>query len=477
VTDQGAGPATLLLPSIIFFAIAVGYLLPENDAVSAAEVNQSLPIALGVTCAVTAVRLLRYDHLMIWSPLFWFLCVSVLYYSIGPLLYYFGNAESIAYTQLFYWCDERTLLKANFLNAMCISVVYTVGSLGLLSLRTSHLAKWSLFTRRDRDRFLWFTLIVGCPIRYILAPMNQWLDKAAFIPQQFLIIGDLVYVSIYLLVYGFVRGERSWSWILVPLLAWELVFRVLGGSKLGFFLFGLSAFMGVYVARPTFRIIALGVVAAVPAYFVMTEITNVVRATTSGEWRQSTLSSRAESVLEFAGNLSGPTGGRENDIETRWVRLAYWSAQAYCINRYDTGYQSKSLEMFYWSFLPRALFPNKPDMSFGIKFNMEVTGYGSSQSSPGFFAEAYWSGGYELAVGLSAYVGLLFAVMSRLALTRLRQNDYRWLPLLWCGVVAGLRPDDWFIATYVASIPLAMATCVPLFLLMTPSRPMARKST
>jgi hypothetical protein len=465
-----------LLPGVVFFAIAVGYLLPENDAVSAAEVNQTLPIALGVTCAVTAVKLLRSDYLMIWSPLFWFLCVSVLYYSIGPLLYYFSNAESVAYVQLFYWCDEHTLLKANFLNAVCISVVYTVGSLGRLSLRTSHLTKWSVFTRRDRDRFLWFTLIVGGPIRYILAPMNLWLDKASFIPEQLLAIGDLVYISIYLLVYGYVRGERSWSWILVPLLAWELVFRVLGGSKLGFFMFGLSAFMGLYVARPRIRIVVLGVVVAVPAYFAMTEITNVVRESTSGVWRESTLSSRAESVFDYAGNLR-PTGGRENDIDSRWARLAYWSAQAYCINRYDTGYQSQSLELFYWSFLPRALFPNKPDMSFGAKFNKEVTGYGTSQSAPGFFAEAYWSGGFGLAVGLSAYVGLLFAVMSRLAITKLRQNDYRWMPLLWCGVVGGLRPDDWFIATYVASIPLAIATCVLLFLLMTPSRPMARKST
>jgi hypothetical protein len=460
--------ALLLIPGAIFILVTAAYLLPGLGASSASDVNQALPIVLSLNCAYTAFRLVRADRVMIMSPLFWFLCTSVLYFGIGPLLYYYGAEESIAYSQIFYFCNETTLLKTNMLNAFCITVVYAVCSIGMLTFGPPRRPGRPLFSLADRNRFITITLIFGCPVRYILSPMNARLDIQSYIPQQILILGDLVYVGIYLLVNGFVRGDRNWLWVLVPLLGWELVNTVLGGSKLSFFLFGLSVFLGVYMARPSAKVFVLGVAIGVVGYLVMTQITNAVRSV--GLVRNVSMSKRAEAVSEFQEQYQWDSSDRFDTVQKGWIRLAYWTAQAYCIEQYDHGYRGKTLELIYWTFVPRLLYPDKPVITPGRQFNIEVTGNENSKSAPGFFAEAYWAGGWLLAVAVSAYVGLLFAALTRVASYSIRRSDYRWFPFIWFGIVSGLRPDDWFVAAFVASFPLALLTCLIISLFMTPNR-------
>jgi hypothetical protein len=453
----------IFLPGVAFLLIAFGYALPQIGTTAETDVNQALPIALGVVCAATAVQFIRVDKLMVMSPLFWFLCMSVMYFGIGPVLYYFGSEASVSYALQFYRCSEPSLLKSNMLNAVCIAVVYLVGVIVLMALGPPRAIPRPVFRPSDRDRFIFITLAIGVPIRYILTPMNDWLEEKSYIPQQFLTLGDLVFIDIYLLVYGFVRGDRRWIWILFPLLGWEFLYRLLGGAKLTFFLFGLSAFLGVFMARPNLKIVFLAVAIAIPGYLIMTEVTEAVRS--AGSMRETSYEKRITAVTESAGQNQG---SRE-ELQKGWIRFAYWTGQAYCIDRYDAGYRGTTVELVYWVFVPRFLFPEKPEMTPGKQFNIELTGNAESKSSPGFFAEAYWSGGWILAVVVSAYVGLLFGVMTRVALYAVRRADYRWLPLVWGGIVCGMRPDDWFVATYVASIPLLFVTCLSLYFVVTPA--------
>ncbi|MCP4661490.1 MAG: hypothetical protein GY856_39300 [bacterium] len=457
----------LFKPQLALLGLTIAYGLGA-ELFSAAELNATLPLLLLVTCLLTAIGLIGSNPVMIVSPLFWFFVVCAVYYGSGPLVYHYGSPASIAHVQGYYHIDEITLLRTNLLNTLSILTVTFAFSLGihLFPFRTT--ADPPVFHQARRDRFILFCLVCGAPIRYVLVPLHNQRMLGFFVPSQILNFHRLMLFAIMLMVWSHFQGDRKWRVILVPLLAWEFLLRFSGVGKLDFFLFLLPIFIGFFLARPRLKTFAWGVLLGIFAWVVITNVTGAVRRGLPPG--RSTLGDRITVALSAMRVEAEPEEDPEEEIQSWWTRLSYSAPQGFCLDGYDGGRPGNSYDLWYWAFVPRLLVPSKPEMTLGKVFNIEVTGNPQSKSAPGIFAEAYWNGGWTMTIAVSAYVGLLFVVLSHLAIRCFRRADYRWLPLVWSGMFMGLRVDDFAVSTYLGSWPIALSGCLVLYLVFPRSR-------
>jgi len=418
--------------------------------------NALIPITLLVAAAAACIHFAACNPILVLSPMFWLLATCALYYGWGALLYQYGSHASIDYVQGYYRIDDRTLLRTNQLNIACLFAVCLsfVVALRMFPLRWS--GGESVFTRRLRDEFIGMCLIIGLPIRYIVVPLNGSQRLGFFIPSQILELEDLFLIALTLMTWSFLIGERKWRVILACLFGWEFIVALVGGGKLFLVMLVLSVFLGVFLARPTHRTLLVGVLLGIISWSTLVTVTKTIR-TGSLAGQGETLSQRMG--LAFSAMERRRDDGDRSTTQGWWTRLCYAPGQGFCIHRYDAGDPGQTIKLWYWAFVPRLLVPEKPETTPGRMFNILVTGNGNSRSSPGLFAEAYWNGGWPLALACSAFVGVLLLALTHVALWALLGADYRWLPLVWTGMYMGLRVDDWAVANFLGAWPIALATC------------------
>lgn len=469
-------PTRLGASVLLLLGLIVSYLLGSGDhLVSMEELNVLGPIALLVICLVSAVDLVRKNTLMIFSPLFWLFSISAVYYGFGPLLYRYGNPVSVAYLQEYYSLDPETLYKTNLLNAtgvLGIALTYAVG-IRLFPLRA--VSGPPVFDGRRTDRFILICLLIGSPIRYVLVPLNNSGALGFYLPAQVLEFHFLTVFALMLMVRMQFLGTRRWTKVLVPLLAWEMLLRFSGGGKLDVFLLLLPIFLGIYLARPSPKLFIQGALMAILIWPVLARVSDAVRLRSWYEGEPSGLSERLSATLA-AFNSDSPRYGVSHDgtVQRSWTRLCYAPAQGFCLNAYDEGRPGDTFAMWYWAFVPRVLFPAKPEMTVGQMFNVLVTGNPDSKSTPGAFAEAYWNGGWLAVLGVCTLLGALFLFVTHVATGVFLRSDYRWLPFVWSGIVSGIGISGFFVPTYVGSWPIALSTCLLLWFLF-PTSPSGRQ--
>jgi hypothetical protein len=122
---------------------------------------------------------------------------------------------------------------------------------------------------------------------------------------------------------------------------------------------------------------------------------------------------------------------------------------------YDQGARGETFALLPYVFIPRVVYSGKPIMTTGKEFTLAITGdpilSESSATGVGMFAEAYWNGGWLAVLAVCTYVGALFAFFARFATTQIAAGGYIYIPVVVMGIVMGLRPDDWFVPTYIGA--------------------------
>ena len=128
------------------------------------------------------------------------------------------------------------------------------------------------------------------------------------------------------------------------------------------------------------------------------------------------------------------------------------------MHRYDAGHPGDTFGMAKYTLIPRFLWPGKPIItSLGADFTELALHHRSSSTGIGAFGEAYWNGGWPIVVLVCVYVGLLFAVVSCVALKLIGQLEFAFLPCAWIGIKMGFRIDGWLVPTYVGAVVIYLA--------------------
>ena len=153
-------------------------------------------------------------------------------------------------------------------------------------------------------------------------------------------------------------------------------------------------------------------------------------------------------------------------VQSWWTRLSYANAQAFAMDGYDQASPGDSMWLAIDSIIPRFLYPNKPDITVGDYFNQLVTGSANSKSAPGIFAEAYWCGGWPLAIFGAAYVGLFFGFFTQYSYTRMVTGRFLYMGVAWLGITAALQPDSWYAATFVGPVATGLVIHLIIFLFL-----------
>jgi hypothetical protein len=132
--------------------------------------NAIVPAAQGATLMALAVLFLNRNTNNIWSPIPWFLTACAVYFGFGPLIYCFGNQESVDYADAYYSVDQFGLLQTNLLNSVGISCVVLGVLLTSLFLQRGRVSI-PLQHERQLDyahRVVWIFLAIGVPINLFI---------------------------------------------------------------------------------------------------------------------------------------------------------------------------------------------------------------------------------------------------------------------------------------------------------------------
>jgi len=183
----------------------------------------------------------------------------------------------------------------------------------------------------------------------------------------------------------------------------------------------------------------------------------------SGGFQQAGLGERLSILLSYFPFGGTTKHGTLVGHQPWWSRLNYANAQTFAMNRYDQGQPGDSFKLAIYAPIPRFIWFNKPSITdVGKEFNYLATGNYFSSSAPGFFAEAYWNGGYAMVFIACFYVGVLFCCFTYYSIKKMQNNELLFLPIIFLGIRMGFRPDGWFVAEYIGTPLIAIFTHLAL---------------
>jgi hypothetical protein len=136
-----------------------------------------------------------------------------------------------------------------------------------------------------------------------------------------------------------------------------------------------------------------------------------------------------------------------------WARLSYAGPQIRATELFDTG---QPLPLMYSPFqvlIPRAIWPNKPELTnLGLMFNREVSRNSQTLGRVAFtiFGEGYWMFGWAGIFLFSGLTGLIFGVMTRKSQQWYHQRDFIFLPAILLATKMGALGVLGFFQTGIA---------------------------
>ena len=146
--------------------------------------------------------------------------------------------------------------------------------------------------------------------------------------------------------------------------------------------------------------------------------------------------------------------GGENlaTFQAWWDRLSYVRYQGYAVEAYDMNYPGETFKQFKYIFVPRLLYPEKPNLNPGAAYHHLVRNNfyerAPNSTGPGFFIEAYWNGGWIYLVLTIIYFSFLLFYSSKIIIKNLKEKNYIILILAVNAIYIGRGIDGWFVGRY-----------------------------
>ena len=125
--------------------------------------------------------------------------------------------------------------------------------------------------------------------------------------------------------------------------------------------------------------------------------------------------------------------------------MSYTNSAAFVISQYDRGLPGNSLRDSLYSFIPRFLWPEKPQFKVAGELATLATGTFGNSISAGYFAEAYWNLGWIGLPILMFPIGAFINVASHFAARVIARKDWIYLPLLFLNIKIGMSVTEWYV--------------------------------
>ncbi len=447
--------------AVALLVLVVAYLacgvLQKNS--HDAPINAIGPIFLLLGCLRTAWSICKAEPMACWTPVPWFLAASAAYFGLGPLIYTFGQDEAVRHL------DRVPLLaddlwRTNLLNAvglLVISSVFLIG-LGLTKPTRNRLRLGATGAAPHQAEAKAATLVflaIGLPVKYLVALPYEFGLLDVMLPGSVYSLESFATLAVLTTAY-LSRTSTAWRTAFFCLFTLEVAVGLARFSKQAFLVVLILAALGRFLASRRRGELCLSIVVVSVTYIVLTPMVTWSRIELIdrvGNFYEAPLSLRFQVAGEAVQALRNGTLSEGQIAQAWWQRLCYANIQALVMRRHDAGHASDSLSLAVYSFIPRALWPGKPNMTrIGVEVTQLAYGHRGGSTGIGVFAEAYWNVGWAGVVGVSIYIGLLFAMLSRFALRTMQRGQWLYLPCIFIGIKMGFRLDGWFAADFVGTV-------------------------
>jgi len=417
-------------------------------------VNIVILTTIGLSCVFGLIAILRKHYILTLTPIPFLLIAVLIYHCVGPFIYFLGNDFDIAYGDKFCVVTPLHLLRVNTLVSISLSLLFHAHRFTLSRIRGYFRHQPSVGHDTRALRVLILYAIVGVGVQYgILFPAE--LGITSFNPPG-LLTGAVLFSSltVMMLFYLHVKNMLRFNTFTIAFVCFDFLHLILSCTKLGVIMHLSLIVFGIYLARPSKLLVAIFALIMPCLYWVLVDY--VIHSRTIQNSRvDNSFWLRWEIFTDYIrGGDRNPVPEPVEELSGWWLRLNYVPPEAFAMREYDRGNPGDTFLLAIYSFVPRSLFPDKPIMTPGAKFNYLALGSDSSLSAPGIFAEAYWNGGWILVGCTAFYVGALLAWFTAGTIQNSGRFDFVWLPCMFQSLLLGFRIDGWFSATYAASVVL-----------------------
>ncbi len=426
-------------------------------------INIVSPVLLSVGLVVGVVTMVRANPAAVWTSLLWVRIVMIAYSGVGSVVPFIANDTTLDIMDRFFTLFPLDMVKYNAVVAVFTLVMLLAarlvawfvgeggGSRGVLSARIQACAL-------DARQFALVALAVSMPIKILFRWIPFVTGVDVNLPATVLMLGTLSYVAYPLLIYHALTHDRRLLWLPVPLMLLEVALGALAFNKSEALFPIIFGFLGLLFHRPTLRRVTIGAGAIILVYWLLVPFTTFGRSqvgVNNGALATVTL----ESAIGIAGRYEGNDGGRvgREQYQAGIARLSYITGGSYAVSQYDQGIPGGTLDNALTILIPRAIYPDKPDVTRVFRdFNYALTGSDESQSGPGIPPEAYWNYGWLGVIGMAAIMGVVYALWSLYAVATLQAGAWHLLFVSLLGIRVAARIDGLIATDFIPMIPIAI---------------------
>lgn len=275
---------------------------------------------------------------------------------------------------------------------------------------------------------------------------------------------------------GLARAAPRLAWVAILLAAAvrsrdSVVLKVLAGSTaLGLAIIGLLQFnkseclypictfvLGLAWSRQSTRYLLSGVCFVILLFSLLGDLT----ATGRNLLDRSDGRSLGSRMALLGDSYKLVSAGAIDQRYVGWARFCYLSPQVAAIDLRNADRGGDTFDLLPWVFVPRFLYPEKPEMTKGGRdFNEKVTGNSLSATGQGAFVAGYYSGGFWGWAFSAAVAGICIRFLSIISAKILEAGAIVLTPVPLLGVLVAFGIDGEVVTYHIATVVLV---AYPLF--------------
>lgn len=457
VPSGGLAPETSEIVALLI-ATCIAFILYWGGVHAVA--NIVTPTMIGLVGAWGMWQLARRSPANVWTPLFALRASAVVFLSIGALVTEFGSdaTREVVLSLYAYSPEEGAKTNTIFIAGYFVTILAVKIASILRPLPPPRGPGNVVFTQRATLRLGILFLALGLSYTFFIQLPLLLNRSSVVLPGTLaLLFNALSAVGTFLVALWAVE-RRGVAYLLVGILLLiqlliSLVLLEKSSVMTAVLLVGLAFLLyKVSLTRIAVLTVSLGVLLT----FVTPAVTQgrQIHARIYGDLDGGTVLERLGYSIEYMEGYRIPS--RPEDEGSSFVRLQYVAPSAFAVTQYDAGLPSDVIANGFSALIPRALWPDKPNVSdIGTDFNEMVSGHNTSALGVVVFADAYWNFGWPgLLIFFPAGFFLWWASWNARQIVEAR--DWIMMPFVLITFRIGMSVDNFLVLSWLTPGVIAL---------------------
>lgn len=385
---------------------------------------------------------------------------SGVYFGFGPLLHAFNPLNARETANLWFevnGAEAVFLTGINYLGLGIAGLSYTAFQIPRFAALASRMSvHWAVV---GPTTVFWGFLLVGAVFKFwLLWPFQLGLTDT--------VQGSFVYALSGLLAISLFIAARYWKSLgaigrvaAVLAMVLQVVAGMLAYNKTDVMLPLVAFSLGGFLAHPRKHRALVAAAVLFLGYVLITPPVNFARIETA---KAQAVAAQRVSIQERFDLLVQFYQIDHHVIQTSgqslawWIRLNYLPSQNAAVYFQRVGDGSDDLDRMLWIFIPRVIYPDKPQMTgAGIRLTEKIAGHESSSTGIGIFVDGYYLLGWFGVLFTSMSYGLVLRAYTSIARPVVEEESTIMLPLVFMGIFLGMRADGWWLTDVVGAAVIA----------------------